>query len=251
MELHLRGPKHEQVHKRIWAKLRLEPLPSWWTLHRPDGRSNSKKYEAGRKDWGRKNLLENWPRPCLGKGKTRPNPTRQTTPRRKKPNSNGTAELRKDSARALVQGLARQDRQRAEESGWENGSHRWAGIWPGSTQPGERAGKSKSRGQKIVGVLGSSALKSRAENGPRPKAKSEMRTSKYLPCSRRTNQKNYRIWHGRLNRVGRKYICRKRNRKHLESSRPGTDVSTENKNGWQIDAKIETEYREIQSFSGE
>jgi hypothetical protein len=47
-------------------------------------------------------LLENWPRPCLGKGKTRPNPTRQTTPRRKKPNSNGTAELRKDSARALV-----------------------------------------------------------------------------------------------------------------------------------------------------
>jgi hypothetical protein len=54
---------------------------------------------------------------------------------------------------------------------------------------------------------------------------------------------NYRFWHGRLNPVERKSICRKQNRKCLESSRSGTDASTENKNSFQIDAKIETEVK--------
>jgi hypothetical protein len=41
--------------------------------------------------------------------------------------------------------------------------------------------------------------------------------------------------------VERKSIRRKWNRKRLESSRSGTDASTENKNNLQIDAKIETD----------
>jgi hypothetical protein len=52
---------------------------------------------------------------------------------------------------------------------------------------------------------------------------------------------NYIFWHGRLNPVERKSIRRKRNRKRLESSRSGTDASTENKNSLQIDAKTETD----------
>jgi hypothetical protein len=112
--------------------------------------------------------------------------------------------------------------------------------------PGVLLGVAKPNGnkEKLLTEELANRVQSCAEDGPKIKCTHTLkrnRMSKNLPRSWRTKQKNYIFWHGRLNPVERKYIRRKWNRKRLESSRSGTDASTENKNNLQIDAKIETD----------